>query len=111
MRSEHDVTADAIYVHVIEAPIDHTEELEDGTIVDVSADGELVGVEILSASKGWSPDLVASKFHLSGFDRDALRAIAAPPRVGMSGILGVESRGSRPTDAIAGLHTLAAAGC
>jgi uncharacterized protein YuzE len=109
MRSQLDVTADALYVHVTDVPIDHTEELEDGTIVDVGSGGELVGIEVLSVSRGWQPDLVAARFELSPFDQSALFAIAHPPaamRVG--GVPSQDARDEHPT--AAGSHTVVTAG-
>ena len=81
MRSERDVAADALYVHVTDVPVDHTEELPDGTLVDVDARGELVGVEILAVSSGWDVGALAERFTMEAFDLKALSAIAHLPIV------------------------------
>lgn len=83
MRWERDLGADCLYVYVADVPIDHTEELSDGTIVDVGPGGELVGVEILAASSGWAVTALADRFALADFDQLALRAISHPPVVGL----------------------------
>jgi uncharacterized protein YuzE len=72
MRYEYDLEADAMYVYMSDAPIDHTEQLEDGTIVDVAADGTLVGIEVISVQAGWSPDVVTKRFTLSDYDKSML---------------------------------------
>lgn len=109
MRSELDVAADALYVHVVDAPIDHTEELADGTVVDVGGHDELVGVEILSVSHGWQPDLVVARFGLSRFDHDALYALAHPPVAMRTG--GLPTRPARDEHmTAAGSHAAVTAG-
>jgi len=80
MRWKRDDTADALYVYVRDAPIDHTEELSDGTIVDVSGTDDLIGVEILAVSRGWNDEALSKRFALSDYDRDVLRAVTHPPQ-------------------------------
>jgi uncharacterized protein YuzE len=43
--------AEAIYVNLTDRPIKDSEEVADGTVVDYDAEGRIVGVEILDASK------------------------------------------------------------
>ncbi|HUE88332.1 MAG TPA: DUF2283 domain-containing protein [Vicinamibacterales bacterium] len=53
MQLTYDEMADAVYVYFNQAPIDHTEEIHDGTaIVDYDADGVPVGVEFMDVSEG-----------------------------------------------------------
>lgn len=84
MRSERDLGADALYIYVHDAPIGHTEPLSDGTVVDVSPDGDLVGIEILTVSSGWDWTALAERFPLSDFDKAALKAITHPPVVSVA---------------------------
>ena len=46
-----DQSADAIYLNLTDRPIEGSEEVADGIIVDYDAEGRIVGVEILDASK------------------------------------------------------------
>jgi len=46
-----DKDADAIYLELSNEPIESSEEVSDGVILDYTADGRLVGVEILQASQ------------------------------------------------------------
>jgi uncharacterized protein YuzE len=46
-----DKEADAIYLELSNEPIESSEEVSDGVILDYTADGHLVGIEILQASQ------------------------------------------------------------
>jgi uncharacterized protein YuzE len=43
--------ADAVYLNLTDRPIEGSEEVADGIVVDYDAEGRIVGVEILDASK------------------------------------------------------------
>lgn len=86
MRFAHDVGADALYIYVTDGSVDHTEELTDGTVVDVGSSGELVGVEILAVSSGWNDEELARRFELSTYDRQVLTALTHPPLGYTSGV-------------------------
>ncbi|SFI90296.1 DUF2283 domain-containing protein [Methylobacterium brachiatum] len=64
MTSEYDPTVDALYIRLADAHVVESEELRPGLIVDLDAEGRIVGVEILDASKHVAP----------GGDLDRLRA-------------------------------------
>ena len=51
MRVRVDHGADAVYLNLTDRPIQGSEELADGVIVDYDAEGRIVGIEILDASK------------------------------------------------------------
>lgn len=51
MRVRVDHRADAVYLNLTDRPIEESEEVADGIVVDYDADGRIVGVEILDASK------------------------------------------------------------
>lgn len=51
MRVRIDQGADAIYLNLTDRPIKESEEVAEGIIVDYDAEGRIVGVEILDASK------------------------------------------------------------
>lgn len=51
MRVRIDQKADAVYVNLTNRAIEGSEEVADGIIVDYDAEGRIVGVEILDASK------------------------------------------------------------
>ncbi len=51
MRVRVDHGADAIYVNLTDRAIKDSEEVADDIVVDYDAEGHIVGVEILDASK------------------------------------------------------------
>jgi uncharacterized protein YuzE len=51
MRVRVDHGADAVYLDLTDRPIEASEEVADGIVVDYDAEGRIVGVEILDASK------------------------------------------------------------
>ena len=51
MRVRIDQGADAVYLNLTDRPIEGSEEVADGIVVDYDAQGRIVGVEILDASK------------------------------------------------------------
>ena len=51
MRMRVDQGADAVYLNLTDRPIKESEEVADGIVVDYDAEGRIVGVEILDASK------------------------------------------------------------
>lgn len=48
MRAEYDRRADALYVYVVEGVVESTQEISPDLIVDLDANGQLVGIELLS---------------------------------------------------------------
>ena len=51
MHVRVDHAADAVYLNLTDRPIKDSEEVADGIVVDYDAEGRIVGVEILDASK------------------------------------------------------------
>ena len=51
MTIEYDAKADIFRILLNDTPIEESDEVEPGVIVDYDADGNVVGVEVLDASK------------------------------------------------------------
>ncbi len=51
MHVRVDHAADAVYLNLTDRPIKDSEEVADGIVVDYDAEGRVVGIEILDASK------------------------------------------------------------
>ncbi len=51
MRVRVDTKADAVYLNLTDRPVQESEEVADGIVVDYDAEGRIVGVEILEASR------------------------------------------------------------
>lgn len=62
MRVRVDHGADAVYLNLTDRPIKDSEEVADGIVVDYDAEGRIVGVEILDASKRTDDPEVLKRF-------------------------------------------------
>jgi uncharacterized protein YuzE len=51
MKIRYDPQADAMYIHLKEAEIVNTDEVEPGIMEDYDEEGNVVGIEILDVSK------------------------------------------------------------
>ena len=51
MKTTYDREADALYVRFADAPVTESEEVSSGVIIDFDADGRIVAIELLDASK------------------------------------------------------------
>ncbi len=55
MKIEYDPKVDALYVRLTDTRIVESEQVQPGIILDFDADGKVVAVEILNASKREAP--------------------------------------------------------
>lgn len=63
MKITHDKRTDALYIYLEKGKFSMNKELEEGVVLDVGTKGELLGVEILDASKYFSKQkLIPSPF-------------------------------------------------
>jgi uncharacterized protein YuzE len=51
MKFEFDPQADAIYLELIEADVEESREIQPGIILDYTAEGQIVGIEVLYVSQ------------------------------------------------------------
>lgn len=51
MKIKYDKETDILYIRLKDVAIDESEEDKKGVILDYSADGQLVGIEVLNASQ------------------------------------------------------------
>lgn len=51
MKVKYDKETDILYIRLSDIAIDESNEDKDGIILDYSIDGQLVGIEVLNASK------------------------------------------------------------
>lgn len=51
MRIEYSKQVDALYIHLREAPVAESRDIEEGVTLDFDAERHLVGLEILDASE------------------------------------------------------------
>ena len=51
MKTTYDAEADALYVRYSETPVVESEEVSNGVVLDFDAEGRIVAIELLDASK------------------------------------------------------------
>jgi uncharacterized protein YuzE len=54
MKVRYDKEADAMYIRVQEGEYEYSEEIGDGVVIDISKEGNVMGMEILDASERFS---------------------------------------------------------
>ena len=55
MTLRYDPEADAVYIKLADGAYDESEEVAPGVILDFTLDGQVMGIEILNASKTLAP--------------------------------------------------------
>lgn len=56
MRLKIDRESDALYLRLDESPVVESEEVQPGVILDLNAEGNMVGIEILNLSSRVDPE-------------------------------------------------------
>ncbi len=77
MLLEYDPEADAIYISFGEAPYDHGVDLDESRRVDYGADGSVVGVELLTVSRGVRWEGLPEAQRIAGLLADLRKVVAA----------------------------------
>ncbi len=54
MKIEYSKEADAIYIYFKEDFVEKSREIEDGIVIDFDKNGQMIGIEVLDASKRYS---------------------------------------------------------
>ena len=62
MRVRVDHAADAVYLNLTDRRIEESEEVAEGVVVDYDADGRIVGIEVLDASRRTGDPSVLKQF-------------------------------------------------
>ena len=72
----YDRDADALYVTFLgDVAVARTDEVDEGTLVDVSDDGRVVGLEVLRPSRSWALDAVLDRYRVDEADAVTLRQL------------------------------------
>jgi uncharacterized protein YuzE len=74
IRQSYDLDANALYITMTERSIVRTAEIDSGTLVDLDADGAVVGIEVITPDRCWPVEDVLTKFRVSPDDAAQLRA-------------------------------------
>lgn len=71
----YDKSADALEILVSNAIVARTEQIDEGTLVDLDAHGLIVAIEVLRPAREWPLKEVMDRFHLEQSSADMLRAL------------------------------------
>lgn len=68
VRLAHDLNADALYITLTDVPVARTIEIDPCTMVDVDANGQPVGIEVISPRRHWPLTEITQRFTLDPAD-------------------------------------------
>jgi uncharacterized protein YuzE len=78
----YDLDADALYITLADQPATRTAQLDEGTLVDLDADGRLLGIEVIQPWRAWPLDDILARFPLPADTAAELRAyFPYPPQL------------------------------
>lgn len=75
MQLIYDNEADALAIELADGIVDHTVEIDSGTLVDVDSAGRVLTIEVIQPARRWPLDQVVSQFPIAPADLAMLRAI------------------------------------
>jgi len=78
LRMTYDQDADALYLRFRDGQVARTTQLDSGTLADLDAAGNLIGVEVIRPSRLWPLQEVLERFSLADDDRAMLKAVSKP---------------------------------
>ena len=62
IRQSYDLDADALYIRLTSRKVARTAEIDAGTLVNLDADGGIVGIEVLQLARKWPLDEILARF-------------------------------------------------
>lgn len=71
----HDLDADALYITLSDEPVARTVDIEDCTMVDLDADGNLVGIEVISPRRPWPLQKITQAYEIADDDAAMLKEL------------------------------------
>lgn len=75
MRLKYSRTGDALYIYLSEGRPAGGHEIDNGTLVDVDEQGEIVGIEVINPAREWPLDEIAERFPMAMDDLLALKTL------------------------------------
>ena len=74
MHQSYDATADALYVTLRDGKVASTRELDDSTMLDLDAAGNLLGIEVLNPGRSWPLTAILRQYEIDPDDAEMLAA-------------------------------------
>ena len=77
----YDLEANALYVGLAsEGTVARTHTIDEGTMVDVDAQGTVVGIEVINPHREWPINQIKERFELPA-DQSRILELLVPPRI------------------------------
>lgn len=76
MRFRYSEVDDVLYIEVREGRSDRQVQLDQGTLVDIDAEGRLIGIEVIAPDAGWPAEEILRRFPLDPDDATYVRELA-----------------------------------
>ena len=80
IRYRYDQLADALDIRIAVGDVARTEEIDSGTLVDLSASGDLLSIEVLRPSRRWPLEEILGHFDVDPADETMLRTLWGEPK-------------------------------
>jgi len=74
MKFSYDADANALYITLRDGDVARTRELDDSTMLDVDAAGNLLGIEVLNPGSGWPLTGILRQYEIAEDDAQMLAA-------------------------------------
>jgi uncharacterized protein YuzE len=75
MRFRYDREADALSIDLLDEPVSRTEQVDDGTLVDLDRFGHVVSIEVLHPARSWPVEQIADRFAIDEESMHMLRSL------------------------------------
>jgi uncharacterized protein YuzE len=76
----YDLDAGALYITLADGPAARTVQLDEGTLVDLDADGRLLGIEVIQPWRAWPLEDILARFSVIEDEARQLRAYFPHPQ-------------------------------
>lgn len=75
ISQQYDMDANALYIELVAGQkAASTEEIDPGTLVDLDANGQVIGIEVIHPNRPWPLDEILDRFDIDPGDARQLRA-------------------------------------
>jgi uncharacterized protein YuzE len=79
IRQSYDLDADALYIKLTDAKVVRSRDIDSGTLVNLDADGAIVGIEVIQPQRSWPLAEILARFPVPGGTAAQLRAYFQEP--------------------------------
>jgi uncharacterized protein YuzE len=83
MRLKFDLNVGALYITLSDLAVARTQEVDDNTILDLDANGGVVGIEVISTARRWALAEVLDRYSIPPAEAAQLRAYFQSPDWGI----------------------------